>query len=163
MERDAGYRVTPDHGGTGWSRLEAHGPSLSEAFRQAALGFFSELTDLTTVRPEREVEIFCESADLDLLFSDWINTLIYEIRETGMLFSRFEIDVEGIHVKGKIYGEPLDSARHPIRRSRAVGIAFTDLGTFEEEGGFRVQGVMDDYPRHHVELKSVDLKAGSRG
>src|SRR5690606_20285840 len=93
MERDAGYRVTPDHGGTGWSRLEAHGPSLSEAFRQAALGFFSELTDLTTVRPEREVEIFCESADLDLLFSDWINTLIYEIRETGMLFSRFEIDV----------------------------------------------------------------------
>lgn len=139
-----------DPKGNVWPLIEAKAGSLSEAFGLAAQGFFTLITRPETVRPEVEVEIFCESADLDLLFSDWINTLIYETREKRMLFSRFEIEVEGINVKGKIYGERFDPERHPLLRDSIQGIAFNELLTYEGPEEVIVRGVMDDTPRHLV-------------
>lgn len=145
-----------DTQGNVFPRLEASGRDLSEAFQEAARGFFSLFTDLTLVRPTESVEIFCESSDSDWLFSDWINTLIYEIRERKMLFSEFKIEVVGINVKGVVRGEPIDSKRHPRSLDFISGGAFTHL--FAEEADTktgtpaRVSVVLNDTKRHPLPL-----------
>lgn len=145
-----------DPQGNVFPRLEASGRDLTEAFEEAARGFFSLFTDLSTVRTTEKVTIFCESSDSDWLFSDWINTLIYEIRERGMLFSEFKIHVEGINVKGEIRGERIDPKRHPRRLDFISGAAFELLSAEEADrktgAPARVSVVLNDRARHPLPL-----------
>lgn len=131
--------------------LQAEGRTLSGAFIRAAERFAALVYDPTTVEPRESVEIFCESADLELLYADWINTLIYEIHHRGMLFSRFEVHVEGINIRGRILGERRDPSRHRILRAETRGIAFTELEVWEERGHVFVRAVLDD-DRHVLRL-----------
>jgi SHS2 domain-containing protein len=144
-----------DRTGRTFPHLQARGKSLTEAFRTAATGFFGLITDVETIRPTVEVVIFCESSDSDWLFSDWINTLIYEVRERRMLFSEFLVEVDGINVKGKIRGEAIDPKRHPLKREHLSGAAFDEL--FAEEGpeGARVSVVLNDGERHPLPLRAL--------
>ncbi len=148
-----------DSEGKVFPHLEASGADFNEAFVEAAQGFFSLFTDLSTVRAHDRVEIFCESSDSDWLFSDWINTLIYEIRERRMLFSEFKIHVEGINVKGEIIGEKIDPKRHPLKIDFLGGAAFNRLSAEEVSLGVgksaRVSVVLDDIKRHPLPLKEL--------
>ncbi len=142
-----------DRKGRSFPHLQARGKSLTEAFQSAATGFFGLITDVATIRPTEEVVIFCESSDSDWLFSDWINTLIYEVRERGMLFSEFDIAVDGINVKGKIRGEAIDSKRHPLKLEQLSGAAFDELSAEESADGARVSVVLNDGERHPLPLR----------
>jgi SHS2 domain-containing protein len=144
-----------DRRGRSFPRLQARGKSLTEAFRTAATGFFSLITDVSTIRPTDEVVIFCESSDSDWLFSDWINSLIYEVRTRGMLFSEFHIEVDGINVKGKIRGERIDRHRHPLKRERLSGAAFDELFAREENAAAHVSVVLNDEARHPLPLRAL--------
>lgn len=135
--------------------LEAKGKNLSEAFANAAYQFFDLITDASSIEAKESIPIFCESADLDLLFSDWVNSLIWEIRDKKMLFSRFEIQVEGINVKGKIWGEKINPQKHALKRSQIQGIAFDRLHCLEDQQGVRVGGVLNDFERHGLNLKTL--------
>ena len=144
-----------DRAGRSFPRLQSRGKSLTEAFQTAAKGFFSLITDVETIRPTTEVVIFCESSDSDWLFSDWINTLIYEIRERRMIFSEFHVEVDGINVKGKIRGETIDPNRHPLLRPTLSGAAFDELFAIEEGGEARVSAVLNDWARHPLPLREI--------
>lgn len=144
-----------DRTGRAFPRLEAHGKSLTEAFQNAAHGFFGLFTDVSSIRGTTSVTIFCESSDSDWLFSDWLNTLIYEVRERGMLFSEFHIEVDGINVKGVIRGEPIDPSRHPLRREFLGGAAFDELFAVEHETGAKVSAVLNDEKRHPLPLREL--------
>ncbi|MBS1962553.1 MAG: archease [Bdellovibrionales bacterium] len=151
-----------DRTGRAFPRLEARGNSLTEAFRRAAVGFYGLITDVAQVRPSSEVTIFCESSDSDWLFSDWINTLLYETRERGMLFSEFHVEVDGINVKGVIRGEAIDPLRHPLRREWLAGAAFELLYAEEGPDGARVSAVLNDEARHPLPLRELWKGAPSK-
>lgn len=148
-----------DPRGAVFPRLEASGQDLSEAFQEAARGFFSLFTDLSEIRPSERVVIFCESSDSDWLYSDWINTLIYEVRERKMLFSEFKIHVEGINVKGEILGEKIDPKRHSRKIDFLAGAAFELLSAEEADTKLgtpaRVSVVLNDSKRHPLPLKTL--------
>lgn len=144
-----------DRTGIPHPRIEAEGKDLTEAFRAAAGAFFEFFTDLSRVRATEKVTIFCESSDSDWLFSDWINTLIYEIRERRMIFSEFRVSVDGINVKGEILGEAIDPSRHPLKREALAGAAFDELFAIEEGSGARVSAVLNDHARHPLPLREL--------
>jgi len=144
-----------DRAGRRFPRLQARGKSLTEAFRHAAHGFFGMITDVATIRPLEEVVIFCESSDSDWLFSDWLNTLVYEVRERGMLFSEFHVEVDGINVKGKIRGERIDPKRHPLKREAISGAAFDELFAIEHGEDAHVSAVLNDEARHPLPLREL--------
>lgn len=152
-----------DSKGRNFPRLEATGKTLTEAFQEAASGFFSLFTDLSAVAAKDSVVIYCESSDSDWLFSDWINTLIYEIRERGMLFSKFEIHVEGINVKGKIYGEKINPSQHVLKLESLAGAAFDHLSAEEGDQArgipAKVVAVLNDVNRHPLPLREIWRKA----
>ncbi len=141
-----------DRAGRVFPRLEAQGETLTEAFRTAAFGFIGLITDVASIRATDEVVIFCESSDSDWLFSDWINTLLYEVRERRMLFSEFHVVVDGINVTGKIRGERIDPKRHLLRREVLCGAAFDELFAVEDARGARVSAVLNDEIRHPLPL-----------
>lgn len=159
MERNGAKQASmtewKDRAGVSHPRLEAEAANLTEAFREAAGAFFDYFTDRSKVEARTRVVIFCESSDSDWLFSDWINTLIYEIRERGMLFSEFRITVDGINVKGEILGEAIDPSRHVLKRDRMAGAAFDELFAIEEKGRGRVSAVLNDHERHPLPLREI--------
>jgi SHS2 domain-containing protein len=63
----------------------------AEAFEQAAIGMTAVITDLRRVEARKAVAIECEAPDRELLFAEWLNSLIYEMSTRRRLFSRFSV------------------------------------------------------------------------
>jgi len=88
------------------------GPTPAAAFAQAALALTAVITDPQEVPPETAVAIHCEAPDPELLFTDWLNALIYEMAVRRMLFARFKVAIDGERLSATAWGEPVDPARH---------------------------------------------------
>ena len=70
------------------------------------------ITEARSVNQKESIEVSCEAPDDELLFVDWLNALVYEMATRNMLFSRFEVHIDGNHLQGKAWGERVDVARH---------------------------------------------------
>ncbi|WP_127478353.1 archease [Sulfurivermis fontis] len=118
-------------------------PDLAGAFAQAALALTAVICDPQRVRPERLVEIACTAPDRELLLVDWLNALIYEMAVRHMLFSRFEVQLDGTRLRARAWGEPVDVTRH--RPAVEVkGATYTELGVFQDvQGLWHAQCVVD--------------------
>jgi tRNA nucleotidyltransferase (CCA-adding enzyme) len=88
------------------------GPSLASAFEQAALALTSAVTDPAGVAAREAVAISCEATDDRFLLLDWLNALVYEMAVRRMVFGSFTVSINGHHLHGHAWGEPIDRARH---------------------------------------------------
>jgi len=69
------------------------------------------VTDVT-ISERSLVEVRCEAPDIELLLVEWLNAIIYEMAVRGMVFGRFEVDMRDTRLQGRMWGEPVDQARH---------------------------------------------------
>ncbi len=92
--------------------IRGTGATEAEAFGQAALALTAVVTQLESVEPRQRVEFNAQNSDRELLFVDWLNMVIYEMATRKMLFSRFEIDINGEKLTASAWGEPVDVERH---------------------------------------------------
>jgi tRNA nucleotidyltransferase (CCA-adding enzyme) len=100
--------------------------SKEEAFEQAALALTAVIADPCLVIPTEAVEVTCEAPDDELLFVDWLNALVYEMATRYMLFSRFEVHLEGGRLYAKAWGEDIDVTKHqPVVEVK--GATYTNL------------------------------------
>jgi SHS2 domain-containing protein len=107
-ESKAGWEHFPhdaDVGVQGW------GATPSQAFEQAAYALTAVITH-AEVKPQVLVEVRCEAPDLELLFVEWLNAIIYEMAVRKMLFGRFAVRIDGEQLEGTLWGEPVDVERH---------------------------------------------------
>ena len=91
--------------------VRGFGTTPAEAFAQAALALTAVVT-AARVEPLSSVQIGCEAPDLELLFVDWLNTIIYEMAVRRMLFARFDVKIEGTRLEATLWREAVDVARH---------------------------------------------------
>jgi len=91
--------------------VRGFGATPGEAFEQAAIALTTVVT-AARVEPLRSVAIRCEAPDLELLFVDWLNVIIYEMAVRSMLFARFDVRIEGTALSATLWGEAVDMARH---------------------------------------------------
>lgn len=119
------------------------GATLEKAFEQAALALTAVMTDVVAVAPRKMIRLSCEAPDDELLFVDWLNALVYEMATRNMLFSRFEVHLEGSRLTAKVWGEALDVVRH--RPAVEVkGATYTALKVAQQpSGGWLAQCVVD--------------------
>jgi tRNA nucleotidyltransferase (CCA-adding enzyme) len=119
------------------------GPSKEEAFEQAAVALTAVITDPGSVAAKELVEVACSASDDELLLVNWLNALIYETATRKMLFSRFEVAIEGNRLSGKAWGEPIDSDRHQPA-VEVKGATCTNLTVTQgEDGAWVAQCVVD--------------------
>ena len=119
------------------------GATLEEAFAQAALALTAVIADPADVAPKEMIRLSCEAPDAELLLVDWLNVLIYEMATRNMLFSRFEVHLEGNHLAAQAWGEALEAVRH--RPAVEVkGATYTALKVVQQsDGGWLAQCVVD--------------------
>jgi SHS2 domain-containing protein len=91
--------------------VRGSGPTVAQAFEQAALALTSAVTD-EAVAPTTCVEVSCHAPDVESLLVEWLNAIIYEMAVRHMLFGRFAVNVEGTRLHGALWGEPVDARRH---------------------------------------------------
>lgn len=119
------------------------GATLEQAFEQAALALTAAITDPAVVAPKERIRLSCVAPDSELLLADWLNRLIYEMATRNMLFSRFEVRLEGGHLTAQAWGEALDAARHHPA-VEVKGATYTSLKVAQQsDGGWLAQCVVD--------------------
>jgi len=134
---------------TGWEHfphdadvgVRGFGTSPAEAFEQAALALTAVVTH-AEVRPLIAVQVTCDAPDLELLFVDWLNTLIYEMAVRRMLFARFDVKIEGTRLEATLWGETIDVARH-APACEPKGATYTALRVAQTEGLWSAGCVVD--------------------
>jgi len=114
--------------------VRGSGSTPEQAFEQAALALTAIITDLATVKPRKAVEVHCEAPELELLFVDWLNAIVYEMATRHMLFSRFEVSIADGRLEGRLHGEALDVARHEPA-VEVKGATYTGLHVRQEPHG----------------------------
>ncbi len=110
------------------------GATLEEAFAQAAVALTAVVTDPAKVEVREAVTIAREAPDVEFLFLDWINALIYEMATRDMLFGRFEVRIDGLRLQATARGEPVDRERHQPA-VEIKGATLTELKVVQREDG----------------------------
>ena len=119
------------------------GPSKEEAFEQAAMALTAVVTDLARLAPTEVLGISCEAPDDELLLFEWLNSLVYEMATRKMLFGRFQVQIEGHHLRAKAWGEKVDVRRHEPA-VEVKGATFTALEVKQDgSGAWIAQCVVD--------------------
>lgn len=113
--------------------LRGWGATPAEAFEQAAHALSAIIT-LAEVKPKVAVRLSCEAPDLELLFVEWLNTIIYEMAVRNMLFGRFAVRIENNRLEGTLWGEPVDVGRH-APACEPKGATYTALKVAKDTNG----------------------------
>ena len=92
--------------------VRGSGHTQAEAFEQAALAMMAVIVEPETVEDSEMIELNLSAQDDELLLTEWLNTLIYEMATRRMLFTRFQLQIQDHSLLGKAWGEPIDVARH---------------------------------------------------
>jgi len=123
--------------------VRGFGNTPAGAFEQAARALTAVVADLNSVQARHVVEIRCESTDPELLLFDWLNALIYEMAVRHMLFSRFDVRIDGQRLEARAWGENLDLSRHrPAVEIK--GATLTELKLAQDaDGHWTAQCVVD--------------------
>ena len=92
--------------------VRGFGATPARAFEQGARAMTAVVTDPAAVEALEVVTIECEAPDRELLFAEWLNSLIFEMSVRKMLFGRFSVQLEGTRLRAQAWGERVDPARH---------------------------------------------------
>lgn len=110
-------------------------PTLAEAFEQAALAMTAVICDPDCIQEQQSIDITCRAGDIEFLFLDWINELIYRMAVEGLLFRRFQVVLDDDTLTATAFGEPAD----PIKHQPAVeikGATLTELRVCQTKDKF---------------------------
>jgi len=126
--------------------LRATGRTIGEAFAEAARGLFGVMLDAARVDPSQEHHVFTHAATLEELLVAWLSDLLVQKDLTGLVFSRFAVDVRsedgGFALRGTAIGEPLDVTRHRPG-CEVKGISLLGLRVEEAGGEWTTECVFD--------------------
>jgi len=125
-----------DIGIRGWGRTP------DEAFEQAACALTVAVTP-ARVSPRSEVRVSCSAPDLELLFVEWLNAIIYEMAVRRMLFSKFAVRIKADRLDGTLWGEQVDVVRH-APSAEPKGATYTALKVTRSDDGAWSAGCVVD-------------------
>jgi SHS2 domain-containing protein len=119
------------------------GRTPAEAFEQAAMALTATAVDPGGVDPVERVTITCEAPDLELLLVDWLSRVVCEMSARRMLFSRFEVRIEGTCLSASAWGERVAPERHHPA-VEVKGVTYHQLRVAADaEGVWTAQCVVD--------------------
>jgi SHS2 domain-containing protein len=106
--------------------IRGYGDTIEHAFAQAALAMTAVITDLEKIQPQKSLEVACQSHDLELLFVDWLNALVYHMSVEQMLFCHFDVKIDKDKLYATVWGEHVDRIRHEPA-VEVKGATYTEL------------------------------------
>ncbi len=71
--------------------IKAFGKSIDEAFINAAIGMYSLITNLDSIKEKKTINVSVGSPSLDGLLVSWLNELIFNFDAYGFIGKKIEI------------------------------------------------------------------------
>ena len=123
--------------------VRGFGATPAGAFEQAALALTAVITDPSGLAAREQAELDRTAETLDELLFAFLNAVVYETSTRGLLFGRYQVQIDGTHLLARAWGEPVDRARHrPAVEVKAATLC--ELAVRQEpDGGWRAQCVVD--------------------
>ncbi len=123
--------------------VRGRGATLAEAFAGAATALTATICDPAQVAVREQVAIECAAPDAELLLVDWLNALVYEMATRRMLFSHFDVSIDGGRLHAAAGGEPVAIERHrPAAEVKAASFCELKVGR-QADGQWLAQCVVD--------------------
>jgi protein archease len=118
------------------------GGTLAQAFAEAARAVTAAVVDPDRVVARTAVDIACSGTSPDDLLYQWLNAVIYEMAVRRMVFSRFDVHIDGGTLRATAWGEPVDRERHEPA-VEVKGATLTALDVFRDGEQWIAQCVID--------------------
>jgi SHS2 domain-containing protein len=122
--------------------IRGFGATIEEAFESAAVALYSVMVNIDTIEPKVKRIITASAQDRELLLVEWLNALLAVSDIERMVFSKFEVSIEGQSLTGIAWGERLERDRHETR-VEVKGATYHMLRIGEQDGRFYAQCVVD--------------------
>lgn len=122
--------------------IRGQGATVATAFEQAALALTAIVTDLSQVSADTSVELLCEAPDIEVLFVDFLNTIIFEMATRKMLFSRYQVTINGHQLRATAWGEAVDKLKHQPA-VEIKGATYTQLNVTQQNQQWVAQCIVD--------------------
>lgn len=140
MNKNACWEHFPHQADIG---IRGIGQTMKSAFEQAAIALTAVVTNPKTVEPLQKIEINCNAPDDELLFIEWLNSLLYEMDIHKMLFSRFEVRIGGHHLEASAWGQKINYTKHqPVVEVKGASYAMLSVNQ-NKAGIWTAQCVVD--------------------
>ena len=117
------------------------GASIEEAFASAAAAMFAIMVEPGAVQPLQTIEVDFIEDDVEFALVRWLNALLAQARERGLVLCRFEMRRDGDRWYGLAGGEPWRDS-HP-RGTEVKGATLTALSVRQDERGWQARCVVD--------------------
>ena len=127
----------------------AHGSTIEEAFKNAALGLINVIYDYTKVQPVKEKVIEVYGEDFEQLLFNWIDELLYifdaEKFAIGNYFKEIIIKQENEHYKLRalVMGEKYDMNKHGFKGVIVKAMTYHMMEIKKVNDYWRLQFVVD--------------------
>jgi SHS2 domain-containing protein len=118
------------------------GGTIAEAFENVAVALYSVMVNVSRVRPEERRIVTASAPDRELLLVEWLNALLSLSDIERMVFSKFEVRINGTSLIGTAWGETLDRERHQAH-VEVKGATYHMLSVQERDNGYVAQCVVD--------------------
>jgi SHS2 domain-containing protein len=103
--------------------LKAFGKSINEVFVNAAIGMYSLITNLRTIKKEKTIDVSIKSQSIEGLLVSWLNELIFHFDAYGFIGKKIVIDelilgtdqpagLQACRLGASVSGEDFDPERH---------------------------------------------------
>jgi SHS2 domain-containing protein len=123
--------------------VRGSGATLAEAFAGAAMAMTAAICEPERIAASEPVSIVCTAPDVELLLVDWLNAIVYEMATRRMLFSRFEVGIENLTLRGTAWGESIDVSRHQAA-AEVKGASYCELAVRQRpDGQWLAQCIVD--------------------
>lgn len=96
--------------------IRVRAPSLEQLFAEAAQALLATIVvNSDDVVPITEKTIIIQSTELELTLVDWLSELLFLYETEGMVFSRFEVSLDGANLQATCFGQHVDEAIHQLQ------------------------------------------------
>ena len=122
--------------------IRGFGNTPEEAFSNAAVALYSVMVDITRVEQKEFRGVNVTADDQEQLLVEWLNSLLAVSDIERMVFSKFEVRMEGNRLAGTAWGEHLDQGKHHAH-VEVKGATYHMLSVRQENGRYVAQCVVD--------------------
>ena len=92
--------------------IKAYGETISEAFKNAAIGMFDIITDKSSINSIGQYEIQLNAPDLEQLLVDWLSELLFLNSAKNLVFGSFNVTIKKKDLTAQIFGEEYNTSKH---------------------------------------------------
>ncbi len=128
VEADVGFEVWAD--------------TIEGLFVEAARALYDIMVDVNKVDPKEKREVNLNAPNLEMLMHFWLSELLFITDVEGLVFSKFDVKIEGNELEAICYGEPIDVEKHNPK-TEVKAITYHRFSVTREDGFWKATVIVD--------------------